>query len=270
MRVHPNLTDLRILVRGAGEMASGIAHRLVRSHLRVAMTEVCQPLAVRRAVSFCDCVWEGTSEVESVVARRVRSPSEFDPVIASGEIPVLVDPELTCLGAWCPHVLIDATLAKRSLGIHRDMADLVLGFGPGFSAGRDVDVVVETNRGHDLGRLIFAGTAEPDTGVPGEMAGYTVERVLRAPCDGLFESSAEIGQSVETGNVLARVSGKAITARISGVLRGLLRHGVTVTRGLKAGDIDPRGERRHCFTISEKARALGGSALEAILMRYNT
>ncbi|HSH69191.1 MAG TPA: selenium-dependent molybdenum cofactor biosynthesis protein YqeB [Deferrisomatales bacterium] len=268
--MHSSLTDLKVLIRGGGEMASGIAHRLFRSHLRVAITEVSAPLAVRRAVSFCEAVWDGVCTVEELTGRRVEAPAEFDPVSDRGEIPVLVDPELGCLGSWRPHVLIDATVAKRNLGTHRDMAELVIGFGPGFTAGADVDLVVETNRGHDLGRLIFAGAAEPNTGVPGTTAGYTVERVLRAPAAGVFEAAAEIGDLVEPGQVVARVGGDAVTVQIPGVLRGLLRSGVPVKPGLKAGDVDPRGERRTCFTISEKARALGGSALEAILMRCNS
>ncbi len=269
MRLHSSLTDLRVLVRGAGEMASGIAHRLFRSHLRVALTEVPEPLAVRRKVSFCEAVWDGRTEVEGVEARRVEAAAEFDAVLDAGAIPVVVDPELECLEAWQPQVLIDATIAKRNLGTHRDMADLVIGFGPGFRAGHDVDVVVETNRGHDLGRLIFEGEAQPNTGVPGATLGYTTERVLRAPCDGVFEPTVDIGDPVEPDQVVARVAGREVRARIGGVVRGLLRPGLRVWKGVKAGDIDPRGDRRYCFTISEKARALGGSALEAILMRFN-
>jgi xanthine dehydrogenase accessory factor len=269
MRLHSSLTDLKILIRGAGEQASGIAHRLFRSHLRVAMTEIEEPMAVRRAVSFCEAVWDGICTVEGVVGRRVDAPGRFDEVIESGDIPVLADPQLACLGSWRPDVLIDATLAKRNLGIHRDMAPLVVGFGPGFTAGEDVDVVVETNRGHDLGRLIFEGSAEPNTGIPGNTAGYTLERVLRAPCDGKFETLVDLAQPVAAGQVVARVAGAEIRAQISGVVRGLLRPGLQVSRGLKAGDVDPRADRNMCFTISEKARALGGSALEAILQRYN-
>lgn len=269
MRVHSSLTDLRVLVRGAGEMASGIAHRLFESHLLVAMTEVSHPLAVRRRVSFCEAVWDGTCEVEGLTGRRVDSPGELDEVLAGGELPVLVDPGLACLDAWQPHAVLDAVLAKRNLGTHRDMAELVVGFGPGFNAGEDVDVVVETNRGHDLGRLIFRGGAEPNTGVPGNTAGYSVERVLRCPADGVFEGLAEIGDLVDAGQLVARVGSQELRTRIGGVLRGLLRTGVPVHSGLKAGDVDPRGVRENCFTISEKARALGGSALEALLGCFN-
>lgn len=269
MRIHSNLTDLKVLIRGAGEQASGIAARLFRSHLRIAMTEVAHPLAVRRAVSFCEAVWDGTCTVEGITGRAVASAGDFDRVLAAGEIPVLVDPDLTCLESWAPHVLIDATVAKRNLGTRKDMAELVIGFGPGFTAGQDVDVVVETNRGHDLGRLLCEGQAEPNTGVPGNTAGYTLERVLRAPAEGVFETVARIGDRVEPGQVVGRVGALEIPARIAGVVRGLLRSGVPVTPGLKAGDVDPRLETRYCFTISEKARALGGSALEAILARFN-
>jgi xanthine dehydrogenase accessory factor len=269
MRLHSSLTDLKVLIRGAGEQASGIAHRLFRSHLRVALTEIAEPLAVRRAVCFCEAVWDGSCTVEGLVGRRVDAPGRFDAVIDAGEIPVLVDPELSCLGGWKPDVLIDATLAKRNLGIQRDMAPLVVGFGPGFTAGGDVDVVVETNRGHNLGRLYFEGSAEPDTGIPGNTAGYTLERVLRTPCDGEFEALVELAEPVVAGQVVARVAGAEIRAQIGGVVRGLLRPGLRVTRGLKAGDVDPRADREICFTVSEKARALGGSALEAILQRYN-
>jgi len=269
MRLHSSLTDLRIVVRGAGEMATGVAHRLFRSHLRVALTEIPHPLAVRRKVSFCEAVWDGAAEVEGVRARRVERPGDFDEVVAGGEVPVLVDAELACLASWRPHALLDVAVAKRNLGTHRDMADLVVGFGPGFTAGEDVDVVVETNRGHDLGRLLHAGCAEPNTGVPGSTLGYAGERVLRCPGDGVFEAAAEIGDPVEAGQVVARVGGSDVRAEIGGVLRGLLRPGLRVARGLKAGAVDPRGVREACFTISEKARALGGSALEALLARFN-
>ncbi len=269
MRLHSSLTDLRILIRGAGEMASGIAHRLFCSHFRVALTEIPRPLAVRRTVSFCEAVWDGSAEVEGVRSRLVASPDAFDDTLAGGELPVLVDPGLACVEAWRPHAFLDATIAKRNLGTHRDLAELVVGFGPGFTAGVDVDLVVETNRGHDLGRLLFRGGAEPNTGVPGSTLGYAEERVLRCPRDGVFEALATIGDRVEAGQAVALVGGEELRAEIGGVLRGLLRPGLPVTRGLKAGDVDPRGVRESCFTISEKARALGGSALEAVLMHFN-
>lgn len=269
-KLHSSLADLRVLVRGAGEQASGIAHRLARSHFRVAMTEIAHPMAVRRFVSFCEAVWEGSWTVEGVKAVRVEGPKEFDRTLDSGALPVAVDPALNSLKAWKPHVLIDATIAKKNLGTTRDMAELVIGFGPGFTAGEDVDVVVESNRGHDLGRLIFEGSAEPNTGVPGDTAGYSIERVLRAPMDGRIEVLLDIGSRVEKGTPVLRVGNETVEAAIPGIIRGMLRNGMPVTRGMKAGDVDPRTDRDRCSTISEKARALGGSALEAILMRYNS
>jgi xanthine dehydrogenase accessory factor len=269
VRPHSTLCDLRVLMRGAGEMASGIAHRLFRSHFRVALTEVDRPLAVRRKVSFCEAVWDGTCTVEGLHSRRVETAREFDEVLDGGQIPVLVDPKLECLAAWQPHVVLDATIAKRNLGTHRDMAELVIGFGPGFVAGDDVDVAVETNRGHALGRLIYDGPTEPNTGIPGTTAGYTVERVLRAPAGGVFETVGEIGDPVAAGQVVGRVGGHEVRAQIPGMLRGLLRNGVPVHEGLKVGDVDPRGDAAYCTTISEKARTLGGSALEAILAHFN-
>jgi xanthine dehydrogenase accessory factor len=233
------------------------------------MTEIDRPLAVRRKVSFCEAVWDDSCQVEGIRGQRVESADAFDDTLAGGAIPILVDPALDCLKKWKPHVLIDATLAKRNLGINPDMAELVIGLGPGFCAGRDVDVVVETNRGHDLGRLITDGEATPNTGVPATTAGYNVERVLRAPAEGAFEAICEIGTLVKASQVVGMVGRDEVRTQIAGVLRGLIRSGVCVGEGLKVGDVDPRGELAYCWTISEKARALGGSALEAILGRFN-
>lgn len=269
MRIHSSLTDLKVLIRGAGEQASGIAHRLFRSHLRVALTEIPEPLAVRRTVSFCEAVWDGECVVEGVRAVKVADASGLDAALDRGVIPVLVDPALSCVDLWEPHVVIDATIAKRNLGTSRDMAQLVIGFGPGFTAGLDVDVVIETNRGHNLGRLIFEGCAEPNTGIPGTTEGYSVERVLRAPCDGVFDLVRDIGRVVRAGETVAYVDGVAINAQIEGLVRGMIRGGARVHKGLKVGDIDPRGRSVDCSTISDKARALGGAALEAILWRFN-
>lgn len=264
-----NLRDLRILVRGAGEMASGVILRLLRSGFRVAAAEQPEPSTVRRTVAFSEAVWDGACEVEGVRAVRVSAPLDFDQVIGRGEVPVNVDPEARCIDIWKPHVLVDAILAKRNLGTRRGMAEWVIGLGPGFSAGEDVDVVIETNRGHDLGRLYLKGRAAPDTGVPASLLGFAEERVLRAPAGGLFRSAARIADAVTAGEVVAEAGGSEIRAGVSGVLRGVLRDGVRVVRGQKVGDVDPRGDKRLCYTVSDKARALGGSALEAVLMRFN-
>ena len=203
--------------------------------------------------------------MEGVTALRIAKPSEIFSVWEEEKIPLLVDPENKTKDFLNPHVLIDAILAKRNIGTKITDAPLVVGLGPGFKAAKDVHVVIETNRGHNLGRLIFEGEAEPNTGVPGIIAGYGLERVIRAPRDGKFKLLKDIGDMVSEGETVAQVEGEPIRANISGVIRGLLRDGTEVTKGLKVGDIDPRGERNYCTTISEKARALGGSVLEAIL-----
>ena len=263
------LHTLRVLIRGAGEMASGVAHRLVRAHLNVVMTEIAHSLCVRRGVSFCEALFEGTKEVEGVCARCVASPDDVSAAWEQGVIPLLIDPAGNSCAAIKPHVIVDAILAKRNLGTHTGDAPLVMGLGPGFSAGVDVDVVIETNRGHDLGRVIYDGPAAPDTGVPGTIAGVGAERVMRAPREGSFRPITQIGAMVEQGEIVAWVEDQPMATAIPGALRGLLREGVHVQKGLKAGDVDPRGRRENCFTISDKARAIGGGVLEAILAHFN-
>jgi xanthine dehydrogenase accessory factor len=270
MEPEMKLNDLVILIRGAGEMASGVAHRLQRSHLRVCLLEIAQPLAVRRAVSFCEAVYDGEKEVEGVKAKRVSGPKEIASVWAQGKIPLLVDPDSKqTLGFLKPHILVDAILAKKNLSTRLQDAPLVIGLGPGFTAGRDVHAVIETNRGHNLGRVILQGSAEPDTGIPGEIGGFTMERVLRTMKKGTFQSHRAIGDHVSKGTVVAVVDDFPVIAQVSGTVRGLLRDGTKTVKDMKVGDIDPRGKREHCFTISEKARAIGGGVLEAILIRFN-
>lgn len=260
---------LKVLVKGAGEMATGVAHRLHRANLKVALTEAPNPLAVRRAVSFCEAVYDGRKVVEDVAAVLVKQPEDIEAVWQRGEIPLLVDPDTKALGYLKPEVFLEATISKRNTGIAQSDAPLVIALGPGFEAGIDAHVVIETNRGHNLGRLIRQGMAEPNTGVPGLMGGYSVERVLRAPADGVFETDCAIGQRVEKGEQVALVDSQPVVAQVGGILRGLIRPQSQVWKGLKVGDVDPRGEEAFVHTISEKARALGGSVLEAILSVYN-
>ncbi len=264
-----DLSNLKILVRGAGEMATAVTCRLYQSHLRSAMTETSHPEAVRREVAFCEAVYDREKTVESVTARLIGSPDEIFTTWGSGQIPLIIDPDAAIKTVLKPDVIIDATIAKRNLGNSMSDARLVIGLGVGFSAGRDVHVVVETNRGHNLGRLIREGQAEPDTGVPGVIMGYSAERVLRSPKDGIFSSEYSIGDSIKAGDKVAEVDGTAIHAAINGIIRGLLRNGTRVHRGMKSGDIDPRGKREYCFTISDKGRAIGGAVLEAILSEFN-
>ncbi len=265
------LKALKIVIRGAGEMATGTAVRLYRSGFRkILMTEIERPLAVRRLVSLCEAVYESVCQVEGVAAARIDWPSDASHVWEKGDIPVIVDPQNAAKDIIKPEILIDATLAKRNLGTSILDAPLVIALGPGFVAGKDVHWVVETNRGHNLGRLILEGSADPDTGVPGEIGGQTVRRVIRAPADGLFEPSLDIGAMVEEGQSVGHVGTSQVRAGLTGVLRGLIRPNTYVTRELKIGDVDPRGNLAYCTTISEKARAIGGTVLEAILMKFNT
>jgi len=264
------LKDRVIIIKGAGEQATGIACRLFRANFRrILMLEIPAPLAVRRQVSFCETIHDQSMIVEGIEAVRITDDCERYSAWASGQIAVRVDPRGESLSTCRPDVLIDATLAKRNLGTSLADAPLVIALGPGFTAGTDCHVVVETNRGHDLGRLITAGSAEPNTGIPGDIGGYTAERVLRAPTAGLFITDRQIGDLVRKGEVIGMVGTANVSAQIDGILRGLIRPGSTVRTGLKIGDVDPRGETGYCDTISEKARALGGAVLEAILSAYN-
>lgn len=264
------IRGLRVVLRGAGEMASGVAWRLYRANIRrLVMLEVPAPLAVRRNVSFCEALHQGWQTVEGVQAVKAADIGGVKRAWDTGQIPVLVDPEARLLPRLAPDVLVDATLAKRNLGTRMEDAPLVIGLGPGFSAGHDVHHVIETNRGHNLGRVIAAGVAEADTGVPGTVSGYSVERVLRAPATGVFSTRRRIGERVQSGEVVGSVASVAVTARLDGILRGLIRPGTPVSAGLKLGDVDPRGEESYCHTISDKARAVAGGVLEAILGVFN-
>jgi len=265
----PPLNKLVVLIRGAGDLATGVAHRLWRSGFQVCLTELPHPLAIRRAVCFSEAIHDGEKTVEDVTAKRLVDVEAIHPTWKKGKIPILVDPKAEVKRFLRPHVLVDAILAKKNLGTAMGDAQLVIGLGPGFSAGTDVHIVIETNRGHDLGRIIRAGSAEPDTGVPGTVGGYGAERVLRAPGAGRLGPLHEIGDAVEAGETVAMVGGIPMRSRISGVLRGLLRPGTPVEKGMKSGDVDPRGKREACFTISDKARAIGGSVLEGILETFN-
>jgi xanthine dehydrogenase accessory factor len=264
-----SLNALKILIRGAGEMASGVAVRLYGAGFRPVFTEVARPLCVRRTVSFADAVYEGDAAVEGVAVRRVAGPSEIPADRKAGRLALWVNGDIDAVSAIRPDIVIDAIIAKRNLGLHAGLADLVIALGPGFEAPRDAHVVIETNRGHNLGRLIYEGSPEPNTGVPGVIGGESAQRVLRAPTDGMFESDLGIGDSVEAGQVVGMVASQPVRANLSGSLRGQIRPGTPVWTGLKIGDVDPRGRKDYCFTISDKARAIGGAVLEAILGRYN-
>ena len=253
------------VIRGAGDIASGIALRLWRSGIRVVLCEVERPTAIRRTVAFSECVARGETRVEDVTARRAAGPAEALALLEEGVIPVLVDPEGDCIPVLKPDAVVDAILAKRNLGTTMDMAPAVVGVGPGFTAGADCHAVVETMRGHTLGRVYYTGSALPNTAVPGLIGGFAGERVLRAPADGVFHQLLDIGAQVEAGQAAGEVDGVPMVCQIGGVLRGILPEGTPVRRGMKAGDVDPRCEAANCYTASDKALAVGGGVLEAVL-----
>ncbi len=254
-----------VLIKGAGDLATGVAIRLRRAGIRLVMTDIEKPTAVRRTVAFCQCIYDGSATVEGITARLAAGREEIEAILAAGDVPVLVDPKAEILQQLPFDAVVDAIIAKENIGTRLTDAPVVLALGPGFTAGVDCHGVVETMRGHDLGRLITEGGAQPNTGVPGPIAGYAKERILRASADGIFEPVARIGDVVETGDLVARVSGEPVHALMPGIVRGMLPAGLTVKRGMKAGDIDPRCERRHCFTVSDKSRAIGGGVLEGLL-----
>jgi xanthine dehydrogenase accessory factor len=264
------LSELIIAFKGAGEIASAIAWRLYQANLRqIVMLEVARPLAVRREVSFCEAVEHDHQTVEGIEAIRADSAVDIRKAWSAGQIPICVDPQWDLIEVMQAQVVVDAIIAKRNLGTHLGEAPLVIGLGPGFEAGRDVHTLIETNRGHNLGRIILSGSAEPNTGVPGTIGGQSAKRVLRAPCHGRFHALLQIRDRVETGDTIGEVDGQPVVAAIDGVVRGLIATDIQVTRGLKLGDVDPRGDASYCGTISDKGRAIGGSVLEAILRVYN-
>ena len=258
-----------VVVRGAGDLASGVINRLVKCGFKVVATEREQPTVIRRTVAYASAVFEGAVRIEGVEAVKAGDLQEAQAAFSAGKVPVLIDSSGQVIRELRPDVVVDAIIAKRNLGTTIDMAPIVIGLGPGFTAGRDVHAVVETNRGHNLGRVILDGSAEPDTGKPGAVCGYSVERVVRAPADGVINTIAEIGDTVQSGQTVAYVDGVPVTVQIGGVLRGLIHSGLYVTSGMKIGDVDPRGRREYCFSISDKARAIAGGVLEAMLYLQN-
>lgn len=252
-----------VVIKGAGDLATGVAYRLYQCGLDVIMTEVSHPLVVRRKVAFADAVYEGTVTVEGIKASLALTIDHSLKLLDDGFIPVLVDPEAEVVKTLCPQVVVDARMAKRNLGTNIDEAPLVIGLGPGFVAGQDVHGVIETCRGHRLGRVIYSGSAIPDTGSPGNVSGFTVERLLKAPVEGVVLATRSIGDYVEKGDVVAIIENTPVRAQISGLIRGMIKEGIRVSPGTKIGDIDPRRDAEW-DTISDKALAVGGSVLEAV------
>lgn len=260
---------MRVLIKGAGDLATGVAQALKRAGLEILMTEISEPLAVRRGAALAQAVYDGFMRVEDMEALLVEDVDAALHVITEGAIPVLVDADLRSLTEFLPQVLIDATLAKKNCCLKSDMAPFTLALGPGFFAGRDADVVIETMRGPDLARLLYEGEALPDTGEPGFVGGYSTERLLLANAYGFFRHVRQIGDIVKSGDVVACCGEKQLIASIDGCLRGLLQQGLKVKKGMKVGDIDPQSKTELCYVISDKARALGGAALVAIMQWRN-
>ena len=263
-----------IIIRGAGDISTGTIHRLFSAGYPVLALETDHPSAIRRQVAFSEAVYDGTAVVEGVTAVRIADAGEAADVLRQGQVPLLVDPAGESIRRLKPDVLVDAILAKKNLGTTMDMADLTIALGPGFEAGKDVHYVIETMRGHNLGRIIPHGFAAPNTGVPGIIGGYGAERVIHSPAAGTFRQIREISDTVQAGEMIGTVDcgSKKIPVRtqIAGILRGIIRDGYPVTGGFKLADVDPRpDEKKNCFTISDKARCIAGSVLELVTAQAN-
>ena len=260
-----NIDDI-IVVRGGGDIASGAIQKLYRSSFKVLVLETETPSAIRRKVAFCEAVYEKEIEIEGIKARLVANDEEIQDCWDSDILPVMIDSRGKVIERLKPLAVVDGILAKQNFGTKRSMAPITVALGPGFSAPEDVDIVIETMRGHNLGRIIEEGRASENTGVPGIIAGFGIERVIYSDYSGVITNVEKIGNVVEKGDVIAVVGDNEIYASISGVLRGIIRDGYKVKKGLKIADIDPRiSEKDNCFTISDKARNIGGAVLESIL-----
>ncbi|WP_281532342.1 selenium-dependent molybdenum cofactor biosynthesis protein YqeB [Anaerocolumna aminovalerica] len=256
---------MKVLIKGAGDLATGIAYRLYQAGYDILMTEIPIPTTVRRIVAFSRVVYEKEAVIEGVRGVLVHTIEEVKKAHREGAVPVIVDEKADIGDIYAPEVVIDAIIAKENLGTTIEEAPLVIGVGPGFTAGKDCHGVIETMRGHYLGKVIREGSAIPNTGVPGNIGGYTIERIIRASADGEFLPVADIGDLVEKDQVVAMSGGQPIYALMPGIVRGMLQAGVKVKKGMKCGDIDALCERNHCFTISDKARSIGGGVLEAVV-----
>lgn len=258
-----------VLVKGAGDLATGVAHRLKKCGFDIVMTEIKEPTTVRRTVAFSQAVYDKEVEVEGVRAVLVNNIDEINENIKAGNISIIIDEEAKIISEISPDVVVDAIIAKRNIGTTIKDAPIVIALGPGFEAGVDCHLVIETKRGHYLGKVISEGKAIPNTGIPGNIGGHTVGRIIRATDDGIIKPVAKIGDYVKEGEIVAYVGNTPVYASISGIVRGMLQDGIRVFKGMKSGDIDPRCEKEHCFTISDKARSIGGGVLEGILTLKN-
>ena len=261
-----------IIVRGGGDLATGSVYKLKKSGFPVLILEVSNPSAIRRNVAFCEAVYQGTQTVEDMTCYLAESLAQAQTFLEEGKLTVLVDPTGEAISKLRPLAVVDGILAKKNLGTNRNMAPITVALGPGFTAGEDVDAVVETKRGHNLGRVLWEGTAAPNTGIPGIIGGFGKERVIHCPAKGILRNVKHITDTVSMGEIIAVVETEngtvPVKATLDGILRGLIRDGYPVNVGFKMADIDPRAEEyNNCFTISDKARCIAGGVLEAILQR---
>jgi xanthine dehydrogenase accessory factor len=253
-----------IVIRGGGDLASGVVVCLHEAGYGVVVTELPQPLVVRRAVSFAEAVYEGYCNVEGIVGRKADNAAQALDVLTAGEIAVLVDPDGDCLESLEPIAIVDGRMLKREVNDEFGEKWPVIGLGPGFTAGVNCWVAIETNRGQDLGKIIHTGSPEPDTGLPANVMGIGRERVIYAHRDGRFKALAEIGDVVEAGQKIAEIEGEPVMSQIKGIVRGMLRNGLVVQKGVKLGDVDPTSDSTICFRVSDKARKIGAAVVEAL------
>lgn len=254
-----------VLIKGAGDLATGIAYRLKKSGFDIVMTEIDNPTTVRRTVAFSQAIFDNEIEIEGIKGIKVNNINEIHKEIKKGNIPIIIDKEANIIKKLKPKVVVDAIIAKKNLRTSINDAPIVIGVGPGFEAKKDCHLVIETKRGHYLGKVIEEGSAIPNTGIPGNIGGYTKERIIRASSNGKIRPVVKIGDYVKKGEVIAYIDGVEVVAEIDGIVRGMLQEEIEVFKGMKSGDIDPRCEKDHCFTISDKARSIGGGVLEAIM-----
>ena len=254
-----------VLMRGGGDLGSAVAHKLFRSGFSVVIAEIASPLVVRRTVSYAQAVLDKRTVIEGVEAVYARDLEAVKNAISRACIPVVVDPRLEMIRYLEPYTVIDSTMAKQNRGMHAGLAPLTLALGPGFEAPKDVHAIIETKRGHDLGRIIYQGCAIPNTGIPGTVLGRGAERVLRAPGPGCVMHKRRIGDRVKQGDLICFVDDQPVTAPFDGMLRGLIMEGAMVKKGLKIGDVDPRSQKAYCYSFSDKARAVAGGVLEAVM-----
>ena len=254
-----------IIVRGGGDLGTGVAYRLFKSGYKIVILDIEEPLTIRRNVSFSQAIYSGEIVVEGVHAVLAKNKDQIYQAIDYGFIPVYIDPKARIINKIKPFAVVDCIIAKKNLGTTKNLAPITIGVGPGFEAGVDVDLVIESNRGHNLGKVIHKGMAEANTGIPGDTLGFREERIVRAGASGFIKNFYDIGDMVEEGDILCEIDGVRTLAQIPGILRGMIKDGIYVKEGLKIGDIDPRGIREYAFTISDKAMAIGGGVLEGIM-----